>query len=175
MTSLLGYFSRVLRFGFRIGPILALIAWFMTSSGQGSMNDLFEIAKQYVGMGQGNNAGGVSPGIASLAGLLGGDSSAKTQRTTRGRKSTGGLFGSSEDPISSRTRTRKTGTGANTESDVLSSLLKSATNLAEDARDGDWQSVIQDYVKQAVVKASGLEWLLGKSEDDARAGRKGTR
>ncbi len=140
------------------------------------MQDLFQIAKQWVGLGGGNNAGGMSPGIVSLAGLFGGDT--KSKRASQSRKSNsglGGLFGSKDEPISSRTRNAKAGTGSNSDPDIFSSLLKSATNLAGDAGDGDWQGIVQDYVKNAVLKASGLDWLLGKKEDEADGGRRGTR
>ena len=111
MSSLFGYFSRLVRFGFRIGPILALIAWLMASSGQGNMQDLLEMAKQWVGLAPTNNLGGLKPGIASLAGLFGGDSST-SKRSSRRQKSSsgaGGMFGSRDNPVSSRTRNKKTG------------------------------------------------------------------
>jgi len=173
VSSLFGYFSRLVRFGFRIGPILALIAWVMASSGQGNMHDLFEVAKQWLGLAPGNHAGGISPGIASLAGLFGGDSTKTRRSNKRGETSPrtgGGLFGSRDDPISARTRNKKTA-GGNDDPDIISSMLRSATDLAGDLGDGDWQNLIQDYVKNVMVKATGLEWLLGKREDEAREGR----
>ena len=137
------------------------------------MQDLLEMAKQWVGLAPTNNLGGLKPGIASLAGLFGGDSST-SKRSSRRQKSSsgaGGMFGSRDNPVSSRTRNKKTGAGQDhTDPDIISSILNSAADLAGNAGEGDWQRVVQDFVKKSLVKATGLEWLLGKSEEETQEG-----
>ena len=144
VTSLLGYFSRLVRFGLKIGPILAVIAWVMGSSGQGNMNDVFELVKQWTGLSTGAQSS--APGIASLAGLFGGD------KATSSRK---------------RQNPPRRGKAApqTTEPDFLSTLLNSATG---DAAGGNVQSTVQDYVKNAVAKAAGLDWLFNQDEAKQR-------
>jgi hypothetical protein len=140
ITSLLGYFSRLVRFGLRIGPILAVIAWVMGSSGQGNMSDLFELVKQWTGLSTGTQPN--APGIASLAGLFGGE------QAKNGRKR--------QNPPR-----RGKATSQAAEPDLLSTLLKSATGAAG----GDnWQGSVQDYVKNSLAKAAGLDWLFNQDE-----------
>jgi hypothetical protein len=85
IAGLFGYFSRFVRFALRIGPILGIIAWVMSNSGQGGMDELFDMVKQWTGLAPQNNRAGTSPGIASLAGLFGGTDNSRQRRwKTRG-------------------------------------------------------------------------------------------
>jgi hypothetical protein len=85
IAGLFGYFSRFVRFALRIGPILGIIAWVMSNSGQGGMDELFDMVKQWTGLAPQNNRAGTSPGIASLAGLFGGTDNSR-QRRSSGRR-----------------------------------------------------------------------------------------
>ncbi|WWD22121.1 hypothetical protein CI109_106610 [Kwoniella shandongensis] len=169
VSGILGYFSRFLRFSLKIGPLIGLIGWLMAGSGQGSMDELFAVVKQWTGLSPNNAAANLSPGLASLANLFGANQATSgTKRANKGKKS------SWTDPndISSRTRSKKAADGAsNSGGDILSSILNSATGNNE-ASTNQWQDVVQDYVKNSLVKAAGLDWLLGKQEpakEDAKA------
>jgi hypothetical protein len=74
ISGLFGYFSRFMRFAFRVSPILAIIGWVMASSRQGSMEELFGLIKQWMGLSPNDNRASASPGIASLTGLFSSDS-----------------------------------------------------------------------------------------------------
>ena len=159
--SLLGYFSRFIRFWLKLGPLLALAGWVMANSGQGGVGQVIQAAQDWMGLSQ-NTGRQWSEGINSLFGdTIGSNSRAK-------RRS--GLFGTGgSDPISSRTRNNKKASSkrkskASSESvgDVLGDILQSATGGGE--TDGDWQNVVQGYVKRAVAKASGLEWLFRQTD-----------
>ena len=170
IAGVIGYFSRFMRFAMRIGPIIGILAWVMSASGQGSMGDVFDAVKHFVGL-DGGAGGNATPGLASLAGLFGLDSSTNGRQRRRAAGGTG-FFGSESDPISSRTRNSKkkkrSKTAASTDgSDFLSSLFHSATGLDPSEAQVGWQDVVQDYVKTALAKASGLEWLF---HDDSAAG-----
>ncbi|EIW65461.1 hypothetical protein TREMEDRAFT_36230, partial [Tremella mesenterica DSM 1558] len=177
LAGVFGYFSRILRFALRIGPIVGIIAWVMANSGQGSMEDMFSAAQQWMG---GQNGGSI-PGLASLAGLF-----TDSPRSSRSRKSTSrsGLFGGTE-PISSRTRSSKQkkgkrgskkGGGNVPGEDFVTTLLNSATGLNREEGGIGWQDVVQDYVKTALAKASGLEWLFGDgAAEEEQTGRSGRR
>ena len=138
----------------------------MSGSGQGGLGEIMEIAKQWTGLAPMDGARGMSPGIASLAGLFGGDSAKRGSANKR--------YSARADPVSDRTRSKRRGAN-NGDDDMLSSLLKSATDMVGDAPDGDWQRVVQDYVRNAAAKASGLEWLFGKGDVGAEAEARGTR
>ncbi|WVF69846.1 hypothetical protein IAT40_004627 [Kwoniella sp. CBS 6097] len=158
VIGIFGYFSRFLRFMGRIGPILGLVAWLMANSGQGSMDELFGLVKQWVGLE--NPAGGQSPGIAALAGLFGGNNNNQNQNT----KAKGYRSKTKTDPISSRTRAKKGktgGTGDDSTADFISSLLNSAASSTNDNNDGNLGNVVQNYVKDSLAKAAGLDWLFG--------------
>ena len=165
LTSLFGYFSRFLRFSLRVGPIIALLGWLMANSGQGSLEEVFQAVKEYVGLAD-YGGGARSPGIANLFGTGDAGGAGRRKKTTS-RKS---------DPISSRTRGRRqqgTTDGTDTAAEFLSSMLNSATGQGVGDGQGDWQGVVGDYVKKAMAKASGLDWLFGRDED--QDGRRGTR
>lgn len=75
LSGFFSFFTRLIRFGLKVGPIVGAIAWLMGASGQGSMSGLFELAKQAAGFGEaaaGAGAGQNAPGLASLAGLFAG-------------------------------------------------------------------------------------------------------
>ena len=168
VAAVYGYFSRFLRFSMKIGPIIALLAWIMSASGQGNMNELMEAGKTWLGLSQGGQRTNWSPHIANLFGL-------NSNSGTKSRKSGGaGWFGSKSDPVSSRTRNRKSGGTKKSRSgdanplgaagDVLNSVIND---------DGYWGDIVQDYVKTAVAKAAGLEWLFGAKEEDGQGRTRG--
>ncbi|WVQ97897.1 hypothetical protein IAU59_005014 [Kwoniella sp. CBS 9459] len=172
VIGIFGYFSRFLRFMTRIGPILGLVAWLMANSGQGSMDELFGLVKQWVGLdnaaGAGAGAGGgQAPGIAALAGLFGGNNNNNNQNTRNGYRSK-----SKTDPISARTRAKKgkAGAGDDSTADFVSSLLNSAASSVGNGNgngNGNLGDVVQDYVKDSLAKAAGLDWLFGSGSGAA--------
>jgi hypothetical protein len=165
MRGIAGYFTRFMRFSLKLGPILALVGWLMANSGQGGMDELFQAIKEYTGLAQPQPPGRPpSPGIANLFGQAG---------AKNGRRS---------DPVSGRTRAKSTkakgktansGSGLGDAGDILASMLNSATGTAGTTGKGDeWQDYVKDFVKNSLVKASGLEWLLGTNDQEGRgAGR----
>ena len=161
LRGIAGYFTRFIRFALKLGPILGLVGWLMANSGQGGMDELFQAVKEYAGLAQPQPAGRApSPGIANLFGQAG---------AKNGRRS---------DPISGRTRAKNakakgkaanSGSGLGEAGDILASMLGSATGAAGTAGRGDeWQDYVKDFVKNSLVKASGLEWLLGTNEQETR-------
>lgn len=133
----------------------------MSNSGQGGMEEVIQAVKEYAGLAQ--PRGGVrSPGIANLFGM-----------------------GDGNDPISGRTRSKARKTRTNTRGrksdasageDFLASMLNSATGGAAGAGgnggNGEWGDVVTKYVKNALAKAAGVEWLFGDGEQQgAGAGR----
>ncbi|WVR04511.1 hypothetical protein IAU60_001515 [Kwoniella sp. DSM 27419] len=182
ITGLFGYFSRFLRFASRVGPIIGLVAWLMANSGHGSMDELFGLVKQWAGIdlgqGQGVGAGagraGMSPGIASLASLFGGGNGPKAKGA--GRKARAGKT----DPVSGRTRagSRKAagaGTGSASEAgegaaEFISSFLNSAASSKD--KDAGLGGIVQDYVKDSLAKAAGLDWLFGSGAGAPAADKK---
>jgi hypothetical protein len=135
----------------------------MSQSGHGSLPEVFDLVKQWTGLGSPNAAGGQgqAPGIAQLAGMfgLGGDSNANTKRSTKRN-------------TRSNTRAKKAADAGPGLGD-LADILKSATGNggvggagagtgAGLGEGGEWQDVVQGYVKNAVLKASGLDWLFGQ-------------
>jgi hypothetical protein len=176
IAGLFGYFSRFVRFALRIGPILGIIAWVMSNSGQGGMDELFDMVKQWTGLSPQNNRAGTSPGIASLAGLFGGSGNSR-QRRSSGRRWVYLLAPSWFDAADRSPRSGRRGATSSGDSDFISSLLNSATGTG---RDADWQGVAQDYVRDALAKASGMGWLFGgqngdQDETDAEKKRKRSR
>ncbi|ORX34524.1 hypothetical protein BD324DRAFT_157012 [Kockovaella imperatae] len=171
--SILGYFSRFLRFTMKIGPILALAGWVMANSGQGGVEELVQAAKEWAGLSQPQVGRQWSPGIASLFGA----SSSTKSRTKKSSSRTGGIFGlgQQEEPISSRTRNgkkRKTRASNEGVGDVLNDLLSSAAgNAAAGGAGGEWQDAVQGYVKRTLAKASGLDWLFGNDQEETGTGR----
>jgi len=137
----------------------------MSQSGHGSLPEVMELVKQWTGIGQPNGAGAggaQAPGIAQLAGMfgLGQDSTAgkrSTKRTTR-----------------SSTRQKKGQADAGVGLGDLADILKSATGnnaaggLGGGVEEGGLQDIVQGYVKNAVLKASGLDWLFGQTEPEQK-------
>ena len=150
VRGIAGYFTRFIRFGLKLGPILALVSWAMSSSGQGGMPELIQAVKEYAGLST-PAAGTRSPGIASLFGDALGGNKRKT------------------DPVSGRTRARKAQAKTPDGTDFLASMLNSATGTGAGAKSADeWQDVVRDYVKNSVAKAAGLDWLLGTDDKNAK-------
>ncbi|ORY27787.1 hypothetical protein BCR39DRAFT_559876 [Naematelia encephala] len=174
ISSVVGYFSRFMRFAMRIGPVLGFIAWVMAASGQGGMDELFQSVKEWTGLANaGNNIGGRSPGIANLANLFGMNTAPKQSSRKRRTTGLGNLFSSDTDPVSSRTRT-KGKKAVDQDSDFVSQLLRSAVGVGAEGNGGNVQDVVQSYVKDALAKAAGLSWLFGQhnegEETEARSG-----
>ncbi|WOO83588.1 uncharacterized protein LOC62_05G007106 [Vanrija pseudolonga] len=193
VAGIVGYFARFLRFAFRIAPVIALIAWVMAASGQGGIDVLFEALKQYAGVDDpANRAPGARGGAAAPAGAAGragsyyfggsssdaGSRTSTTNRRARSRSHSSGSDSDSDSSFWSSSRESKkeagagtwprsppaTGKGAKPEQgdapDVLKMLFGSSN---VNVNDDGLAAVVQDYVKRAVVRASGLEWLLGGS------------
>ncbi|OCF42332.1 hypothetical protein I317_03836 [Kwoniella heveanensis CBS 569] len=172
VIGIFGYFSRFLRFMTRIGPILGLVAWLMANSGQGSMDELFGLVKQWVGLDNAAGGGGQSPGIAALAGLFGGNNNNNNNQNSRSKGYSRSK--AKTDPISSRTRAKKgkaAGAGEDSTADFISSLLNSAASNGG-AQDGNLGNVVQDYVKESLAKAAGLDWLFGSGNGAAKKDEK---
>ncbi|KAI9635329.1 uncharacterized protein MKK02DRAFT_32782 [Dioszegia hungarica] len=133
LSGIFGYFTRFLRLAFKIGPIIGIISYFMGGSGQGGLGQVFDIARNWAGMG--GQPGQTTPGLASLAGMFGGD---QAGANTRGRKST-----------------RNTG-AQNGGPDMMSSIFNTAANFmgGGGAGGGGWSDVVQDFVKQAMNSAA---------------------
>ncbi|KAK4689823.1 hypothetical protein P7C73_g272, partial [Tremellales sp. Uapishka_1] len=171
LSGVMGYFSRFFRFAMKLGPIFAFLAWIMSSSGQGGMGEIFEVAKQYAGLAPAAGNGERSPGLASLAGLFGSNSATNSKKKTRSKSASNW-----ENLLNANAKTGHTasrdGDRKDGEPDILSSLLKSATGLGEGG-DGGLQDVVQGYVKTALAKAAGLEWLMGGGGDAKPAKGKG--
>lgn len=157
LRSLSGFVFRILRFSLKLGPILALISWAMSNSGQGGMDEVFQAVKEYAGLAPARG-GARSPGLA-------------------------GLFGG-QDPVSGRTRSKNqsknkkktAAAGGGSAEDILASMLNSATGGAVGAGagggDGGLGDVVGKYVKNALAKAAGVDWLFGDGEQQgAGAGR----
>jgi hypothetical protein len=168
LSGLVGYFSRFLRFGLRIGPILGIIGWVMAASGQGNLAELLEMAKQYTGLSAANNGAGWSPGIASLASMFGANPPTTAgKKSGRGSKANAGswtdAFTGNADPVSDRTRNKRK-VSRDSDPDILSSLLSKAAGMSGEG-EGGLPGVVQDYVKNALAKAAGLDWLMGGQQD----------
>lgn len=150
VRGIAGYFTRFIRFGLKLGPLIALASWTMSNSGQGGMPELVQALKEWTGLSA--PAGGAkSPGIASLFG----DATGNKRRT---------------DPVSGRTRAKKGQAKTPEGADFLASMLNSATGSGAGAKSADeWQDVVKDYVKHSLAKAAGLDWLLGTEEKNAKA------
>lgn len=163
-----------MRFALKIGPIIGIIGWLMASSGQGSMNDLFTAAKQWSGLedGGGVAAGNIPAGIAGLANLF------DNKKSSTGSRSSSRLvdcypFGRHDrHKAHADSNRRKT---AKKDPNVMESLFQTAADVAQKAENGNWQGVIQDYVKQAVQKSLGFEWPLGDSDTKDSNTRRRTR
>lgn len=165
-TGVFGYFYRFMRFWAKLGPVLGIIGWLMASSGQGSLSDVMELVKQWVGISdpaQGGGLGGMAPGVAQLAGLFGLGSQDQT-----------GTGNNKRNTRSSTNKKYKSKTGASDSSadTAFADILRSATGTQSNE---DWQDTIQGYVKQTLAKASGLEWLFGGQAQEPAAERRRTR
>lgn len=153
VRSIAGYFTRFIRFSLKLGPVIALVGWLMANSGQGGLEEVMQAVKEYTGLAQPAPGGARSPGVERLFG-------GKT--TTGSRKAAGGSKW--REPVSSRTRSAKGKTaGKSSGEDLLASVLKSATGGSANGQE-EWSDVVKDYVKNAVAKAAGLEWLFGMNE-----------
>ncbi|KAL1405946.1 hypothetical protein Q8F55_007628 [Vanrija albida] len=192
VAGIVGYFARFLRFAFRIAPVIALIAWVMAASGQGGIDVLFEALKQYAGVDDpANRAPGARGGAAAPAGAAGragsyyfGGSSSdagsgtsrNNNRRARSRSHSSGSESDSDSSFwSSQPESKKargtwprsqpaTGKGAKAEQGEAPEVLKMLFGSSNvNVNDDGLTAVVQDFVKRAVVRASGLEWLLGGS------------
>lgn len=177
VTGIVAYLSRFLRFCFRIGPIIAIICWVMASTGQGGIDVLFDALKAYAGdeAAQARQAGRAGPagGAGGAGGARGFGRGAAGmyeagRRTGRRRGAGAGAGGERYDPRAypygnnPRTRTRRGQAPAPPAQDEGGDLLSSFFN--NDGLAGH----VQDYVKRAVAKGVGLEWLLSAQQDETR-------
>nr|ODN92251.1 hypothetical protein L204_05350 [Cryptococcus depauperatus CBS 7855] len=159
MTSIIGYFSRVLRFSLRVIPIIAFALWIMGSSDQASTQELFAVVKEWAGFESEKHAGSDESTMGGLFGLK--------QNTEKKRAKPRTRSGSSSSP---RARSKAGADHAKTTDldlqkgiNLVSSWLNSAVgNNQDETQTGQWQTIVQDYVKKSVMRASGLDWLLGK-------------
>jgi hypothetical protein len=152
VTGFIGYMSRFMRFCFRIGPVVAVVAWIMAASGQGGIDVLFEALKQYAGLANPDQhprgapprrtPGWETPGTGSSY------SSRSNRRSGRGSDSDSSTY---YDPRSKTTSRKNRDKNANAQPDPM---------LASIIEDG-LSATVQGYVKQAIARAAGLEWLVG--------------
>lgn len=169
VTGMVFYLSRFLRFCFRIGPVLAIIAWVMASTGQGGIDVLFDALKAYAGeaAGGGNNrpAGRYEGGAGGMRGGAGAGGAGMYEAGRRTRRRPNGQGGQRYDARDARaygnnprTRTRRGAAAppADEPADMLSAFLNS---------DGV-AGTVQDFVKRAVAKGTGLDWLLGMQQNE---------
>ncbi|WWC59416.1 uncharacterized protein I303_101972 [Kwoniella dejecticola CBS 10117] len=176
VTNIFGMFSRLLRFGMKIGPIIGLVAWLMNNSGQGSFQELTDLVKSYFGLsqaGQGQANWGNSPGIASLAGLFNTNTDSNTNKNkyAKSKAKTNSWTGSGSDPISSRTRNNK---NKNKQGDSATpgSAGEIFENLVNEATKEENVDFVQDYVKNSLMKAAGVDWLFGSGSTDKKEEKK---
>ncbi|RSH82058.1 uncharacterized protein EHS24_008262 [Apiotrichum porosum] len=194
VAGFVGYIARFMRFCFRIGPVIALIAWVMAATGQGGIDVLFEALRQYAGMEAGAGApaqqrGGPPPGRGP-AGYNYNYASSDASRSSSSRNSRRPRSGSSSGSDSSfwdapprnnkrpGSQSRAGGyhgagaanaNGVPPPPDILSAIFGGA------AGDGGLGAQVQGFVRQAVARGVGLEWLLGgasqqpeESKEEAR-------
>lgn len=183
VAGFIGYIARFMRFCFRIGPVIALVAWVMAASGQGGVDVLFEALKQYAGEAAGGQAPqrhrgpppGRQPATGYYAGSSDGGSRTSSSRTRDGhrRRSGGSSSGSDSSfwdapPRTNNQRNRPGSAsraggydqnqnnqqGAAAGGDLLSMFLGAAGGDGLGAQ-------VQGFVRQAVARGVGLEWLLG--------------
>lgn len=181
VSSIFGYFSRFLRFSLRLAPLVGIVAWIMQASGQGSMGELMQLAKQWSGLDPADNgarAGQANPGIAYLSSLFSGNQDGSS--TSKGRKKT-----TPRSKYSTRSSTKDKASGRHGKesqpapesgADFISSFLSSAVgSRGEEGAASPWQNMVQDYVKQSVLKASHLDWLFSPPEKKDIKKQAGTR
>ncbi|WWC67785.1 uncharacterized protein I206_101697 [Kwoniella pini CBS 10737] len=166
LTNIFGIFSRLLRFGIKIGPIIGLIAWLMNNSGQGSLEELTNLVKQYFGLSSNNNNnnggfGGLSPGIANLANLFNNKDKSKTTNS----KYKNNKNNYRTDPISSRTRNSKKSENPGSASEIFENLVNEATKEEN-------VNYVQDFVKTSLMKAAGVDWLFGNGNTEKKEEKK---
>lgn len=170
VTGIVFYLGRFLRFCFRIGPVLAIIAWVMASTGQGGIDVLFDALKAYAGEGAGNNRqAGRYGGAGGAGGVPRGAGMYEAGRRTRRRGPGGGERYDARDArgyySNPRTRTRRNDAQPQEPADMLSAFFNN-DGLA---------GTVQEFVKRAVAKGTGLEWLLGSQNDEQRDKRDSAR
>ncbi|WWC87058.1 uncharacterized protein L201_001943 [Kwoniella dendrophila CBS 6074] len=167
-SRIFGIFSRLLRFSMKIGPLIGLVAWLMNNSGQGSLDELFGLVKQYFGLANQNQ--GLSPGIASLASLFNNNNNGNNDKgskyNTKNKNSAWTGSSAKTDPISSRTRNNKNknkNSKDNTAGEIFENIINSAT---KEENVNELGNIVQDFVKNSLLKASGLDWLFGNGNNN---------
>ncbi|CAK9785150.1 hypothetical protein CC85DRAFT_284246 [Cutaneotrichosporon oleaginosum] len=146
VTGMVSYTARFIRFCFRIGPVIAIIAWIMAASGQGGIEVVYEALKAYAGL---TPADGGAAGRARAAAGAGAGGGRRTRAGTH--------------YANPRTRTHRAA-HKEPQPDILSAIFGNPAT----GQDGIGATV-QDYVRAAVTKGLGLEWLVGKKEDGKKA------
>ncbi|BEI85659.1 hypothetical protein CcaverHIS002_0510600 [Cutaneotrichosporon cavernicola] len=139
VTGMVSYAARFIRFCFRIGPVIAIIAWIMAASGQGGIEVVYEALKSY-------------------AGLTPTDGGAAGRARARGARQ----YGHGQYHANPRTRTHRR--RQEPQPDILSAIFGNPATGQEGVA-----SNVQDYVRAAVAKGLGLEWLVGKKEEGKKS------
>ncbi|WVQ76846.1 hypothetical protein IAR50_006520 [Cryptococcus sp. DSM 104548] len=181
LSSIVGYMSRMFRFSLRLIPIIAIVAWVMASSEQGTMEELLDLVKQWAGLAPADGRRETSPGVASIVNLLGAAKDGNPSSQTRRNPSRQGRSRSRSHPYSTREKPEPVTARANRKGadkgqagglDFISSMLSSAVGSknADDSAN-EWQRMLQDYVKQSVLKASGVDWLFGRQDKEEKKSR----
>jgi hypothetical protein len=153
LAGFFGYFYRFFRFWAKLAPLVGLIGWVMAQSGHGSLPEVMDLVKQWVGIGNtGLGAQGQAAGISQLASMfgLGGNSNANAKANKRSKRTT---------RSSTRSKKPAAGAGVGVGMEDLADILKSATGAQAGE---DLQGSVQGFLKNAALKAAGLDWLFGQ-------------
>lgn len=153
VAGFIGYTVRFLRFCFKIGPVIALIAWVMAASGQGGIDVIFEALKQYAGL----DGGAAAP-------------PARHQAGGRARANHNGYAGSAYG-----TKRRNTGSSGSNwrkpappadQPDILSAIFGNPAT-----GDAGMGAQVQSFVKGAVARGLGLDWLVAPPKEEKKKSR----
>jgi hypothetical protein len=167
VTGFIGYMSRFLRFAFRIGPVIAIIAWIMAASGQGGIDVIFEALKQYAGLAPADNGypRGVPPRRTPGWDTPGAGS---TYRRRRGSESDSSSYWDSRRAQNANGRAgsyRSATRGNQNHNNNNNNNGQGADAYTAMFEDGFGASV-QSFVRQALARAAGLEWLVKVDQPD---------
>jgi len=149
VSGFIGYTYRFLRFCFRIGPVIAIIAWIMAASGQGGIDVLFEALKQYAGLAPDEGYPRGAPPRRAPGWDTPGPGSSYRRRPSDSDSSY-------YDPRSRTGASSKRTNARNKQPqqpDPLASLFEDGLG-----------ATVQGYVRAAVARAAGLDWLVGQPQ-----------
>lgn len=153
VAGFVGYTVRFIRFCFRIGPVIALIAWIMAASGQGGIDVVFEALKQYAGLSDANAPPARGPpGRATRANPHGYGYDAGRRHGRRPAGSSGSGWRKPAPPAD--------------QPDILSAIFGNpATGEA------GMGAQVQSFVKAAVARGLGLDWLVAPPKEEKKKSR----